>query len=133
MKTAQFLYDLRAATGFISGQDLHGLFRKMYCGESSPSGENPLDLVVAQTLCPELAKVLQGPVCEAEVKIRSYTYQDCPKSWYDATKGLGDVSLSTIPNLEGLLSEIVQNTIGQPRRASRLTRAVVQAIPSEQN
>jgi hypothetical protein len=34
---AQILYDVREITGFVSGSDLHEIFREV-CGEPSPSG-----------------------------------------------------------------------------------------------
>jgi hypothetical protein len=41
---AQRLYDLREATGFISGNDLHELFRELCEGEPSPSGYTPVEI-----------------------------------------------------------------------------------------
>ena len=41
---AQDLYDLREATGFISGTDLHDLFRELCDGEPSPSGKIPVEI-----------------------------------------------------------------------------------------
>jgi hypothetical protein len=43
---AQVLYDVREVTGFVSGSDLHEIFREV-CGEPSPSGHvkiNPAKL-----------------------------------------------------------------------------------------
>jgi hypothetical protein len=42
--TAQHLYDLRELTGFVSGTDLHALFRDVCNGEPSPSGETTIEL-----------------------------------------------------------------------------------------
>lgn len=57
--TAQLLYDLRALTGFISGQDLSRLFDAMGVGPS-PSGREKVDLAQARRLCPALDTYL-GP------------------------------------------------------------------------
>jgi hypothetical protein len=38
---AQDLYNLREVTGFVSGTDLHELFRGV-CGEPSPSGHTEI-------------------------------------------------------------------------------------------
>jgi len=43
---AQILYDLREATQFCSGTDLHDFFR-IQLGEPSPSGEREIDTPLA--------------------------------------------------------------------------------------
>jgi hypothetical protein len=57
----QFLYDLRTLTGFISGSDLHELFRKLV-GDPSPKGNRVIeDLYRAFELCPELGSAMNDP------------------------------------------------------------------------
>lgn len=41
---AQVLYDLRTLTGVISGEELHELFRHLFDGEPSPSGQLEFEL-----------------------------------------------------------------------------------------
>ena len=57
MITCQFLYDLRTLTGFISGSELHELFRKLV-GTPSPTVRLPVDLARAEQLCPRLTAEL---------------------------------------------------------------------------
>jgi len=58
MITCQFLSDLRTLTGFISGSELHELFRELV-GTPSPTVRLPVDLVRAEQLCPKLTQALE--------------------------------------------------------------------------
>lgn len=56
---AQHLYDLREMTGFISGEDLHELFREFMDGEPSPSGYLFVDIPDYHWVVREMAAELE--------------------------------------------------------------------------
>lgn len=70
--TAQFLYDLRNTTGFISSQDLHELFSRLV-GDPSPSGLLRIDIEKAQSLCGELAAEMDVPTSGVVQHVVQYT------------------------------------------------------------
>ena len=59
MTTAQFLYDLRELTGFISGGDLHDLFERL-TGDPAPKGATLINLQDAMRACPALLNELMA-------------------------------------------------------------------------
>jgi hypothetical protein len=63
---AQVMYDLREATGFCSGTDLHEFFRGVV-GEPSPSGKVLISTSVVEKfiLCHVQGQVLNSPSLEA--------------------------------------------------------------------
>lgn len=65
--TAQFLYDLRELTGFISGTDLHQLFTKLV-GDPAPKGRTPINLQDAMQACPKLVALLKEKNIAQRVK-----------------------------------------------------------------
>lgn len=57
--TAQFLYDLRELTGFISGNDLHDLFSSVI-GNPSPSGRAAIDISSVEKACPAFTEEMSS-------------------------------------------------------------------------
>jgi hypothetical protein len=55
--TAQFLYDLRTLTGFVSGQDLQNLFHALGLGYC-PKGRVEVNAIEAMRLCPGFQREL---------------------------------------------------------------------------
>lgn len=70
--TAQFLYDLRTFTGFISGTELHDLFRQLL-GNPSPSGRVNLTLKEAMRLSPALKQLLNTSLRQIAAQAAEYT------------------------------------------------------------
>ena len=71
---AQYIYDLRDTTGFISGTDLHDLFREVLDGEPSPAGnaEIPIEKLEATWNGAKALKLLRKPLLEMVAGIRAY-------------------------------------------------------------
>lgn len=68
----QFVYDLRALTGFTSGQELSRMFKSLGLGPS-PSGKLKIDLDAARAACSEFAAELDSTGSEIVIHIKEYT------------------------------------------------------------
>lgn len=69
---AQFLYDLRTLTGFVSGQELQELFYVLGLS-NSPKGSVEVDLDQARQMCPALSAELDAPGACLVKHISQYT------------------------------------------------------------
>lgn len=73
--TAQHLYDLREVTGFVSGEDLHDLFRQVAEGEPSPSGRVEVDMeaLAASPVGATALEKLNSPLWQVLPEVGDYT------------------------------------------------------------
>ena len=83
--TAQFLYDLRALTGFISGSDLHELFQKL-TGDPSPSGIKPISITRAYVVCHALEMEMNREVGEILDLSLDYGTFKIPRQYWEEGK-----------------------------------------------
>ena len=82
---AQMLYDLRTMTGFISGDDLHNLFREVL-GEPSPSGYMEFEVSA-------LSNARYGEKALAELK-REFNYKVIADiAWYVLGSPVGQIDM----------------------------------------
>ena len=110
--TAQFLYDLRALTGFVSGQELAEIFRQMF-NDPAPSGMRNTTWAEAKLISPEFAAELDGTVGEFWEHVRKYT----------------GAAPENLPTYNG---EILKERLGDVSPASMLSQTVRLIITIEQ-